>query len=150
MLLEIAGYSLFQGAEVAATTIAKVAVGILGLFFGGIMLVAFFLLALALITFFSIRRGVIYRSVPKTIGAFFRLSGILLGAVVVLLLLPLALLLKASLLTFTLLAGALLLIGFLLGRTVSRVIGFRLRRYSYYLHTFDNLRSKIVRIVRYI
>ncbi len=150
MLLDIAGYGLFQGAEAVATALAKVALGVLGVFFGGIVLITFFALALALILFFSVRRGMIHRSIPKTVGAFFRLSGLLLGLVAVLLLLPFALLLKASFLSFTLVAGALLLLGYVIGQTISRIIGIRLKRYGYYLRTFDNLRSKIVHIAHSI
>lgn len=147
MLLEIAGYGLFENTGAFAETAGKVILGGLGILFGGLALAVFAFISLLGIAAYSLQKGVRYRSVPRTIGTFFRLGGILMGLVVVAVFAPVALLFKAKAVIVIGVSAGIVLLGFLTGRTISKLIGYRLGRYGFYVRTFDILRSKIIRLV---
>lgn len=147
MLLDVAGYGLFDNTSIDWAVIGKVLTAGLGIIFGGIALAVFCAFALLGIVALSIRRGIVNRSVPKTIGAFFRLAGILAGVVFAIVFIPFALLLKMSIATALMVSALIVLFGFLAGRTISKLIGWRLQKYGFYLRAIDILRNKIVRIV---
>ena len=147
MLLDVAGYGLFDNAGNALSTAGNVALGGLAIFFGFIALVWLALLGIAGIAVVSFRRGMVNRSVPKGIGMFFRLSGILLGVLLAFIFLPFALLFKLSTATILITVAAIVVAGFFIGRTISKLIGMRLRRYGYYVRTADTVRGRIMRLV---
>ena len=60
---------------------------------------------------------------------------------------PIALLLNAKAAIVIGVSAGIVLLGFFVGRTISKLIGYRLNRYGFYLRTFDILRGKIVRLV---
>ncbi len=147
MLLEIAGYGLFENAGALAETVGKTLLAGLGVLFGGLALAFFAFISLLGIAAYSLQKGVRYRSVPRTIGTFFRLGGLLLGAVIAAVFAPVALLFNVKAAIVAGVSAGVVLLGFLIGRTISKLIGYRLSRYGFYLRTFDILRGKIVRLV---
>lgn len=140
---------MFSGAGMFLHVLGQAFLIMLGIFFAGIVLLILFALSLAFIALFSIRRGMVYHSLPKAIGAFFRLTGIAVGMLLVLaLVLPLAVFVfKAAAWVVLTISATVILVGYLVGRTISRFIGWRLSRFGYYFRTFDNLRNKIITIV---
>lgn len=147
MLLDIAGYGLFDNADNALSTVGNVALGGLAVFFGFIALLWLALLGVAGIAVISFRRGVVNRSVPKGIGMFFRLSGLLLGVLLSFIFLPFALIFKLSTVAILITIVVIVIVGFFVGRTISKLIGLRLRRYGYYVRTADTVRGRIMRLV---
>ncbi len=147
MLLDIAGYGLFDNSSIDWSAIGKVLTIGLGIIVGAIALAVFTAFALLGIVAVSIRRGMVNRSVPKTIGAFFRLTGILSGIVLSVVLIPFALLLKLKAITLLVVCALTILFCFFTGRFISKMIGWRMQKYGFYLRTIDILRNKIVRIV---
>lgn len=147
MLLDIAGYGLFENAGNVLSFIGKVLLGGLGVLFGTIGLLWFTLLAVVGIVVISYRRGVNNRSFPKAVGSFFRLSGVLIGMLLAFIFLPFALLFKLSTATILITVAVMVLVGFVVGRTTSKLIGLKLRQYGYYARAADTVRSRIMRIV---
>lgn len=147
MLLDIAGYGLFENAGTLAETVGKAVLGGLGVLFGGLALALFALVSLLGIAAYSLQKGIRYRSVPRTIGTFFRLGGLLFGLVIAAFFAPIALLMNAKAAIVVGVSAGIVLLGFVAGRAISKLIGYRLSRYGFYLRTFDILRGKIVRLV---
>lgn len=150
MLLEIAGYGLFGNGDWLSIAAATFMRGF-GAFALGILLALLILIpAFVSIVAVSVYRGAIHRSVPKTIGSFFRLSGILLGILFMLLLLPTVIFFKLNLLAFAIISIGFVVIGYFFGRTVSKWIGFRLQFIARKIKWVDLLLSKISRLVNFI
>jgi hypothetical protein len=125
-LLDVANYGLFNDAEHFLAIAAKVLLGGLGIAFGGIFLFTLFIASLIGITVFSVVRGLRYRSFPRMVGTFFRLAGIILAAFAAFFILPIiGLLFSISFLKLLIAFTVLVSIGYLVGRTVSKMIGVR-------------------------
>jgi hypothetical protein len=147
MFLDIAGYGLFENAGALAQAAGKVALCGLGVLLGVFVLAFFILIGLPAIAVYSVQKGVRYRSVPRTIGTFFRLGGLLFGMVIAAVFASVALLLNVKVAIVVGVSAGIAFIGFLVGRAISGLIGYRLSRYGFYMRTFDILRGKIVRLV---
>ena len=147
MLLDVAGYGFLQHSSHFSEVLSQLLLGAVSLLFGSIALIAFTTLALLTILLVSLFRGVRHRSVPKLVGTFFRLAGILSGVLISVLFLPLAFLFQAGTALLVGVPVLAILTGFLAGRAISRRIGVRIRRMANYMRAFDNLRGKIVRLV---
>jgi|GEM_PF-4184544 len=149
-LLDIANYGLFADAGAFLATLGKVLLGGVGFIMAAVVLTFWLIAAIIGIGVHSVNKGIRRRSVPRTVGTFFRLTGIALGVFVSLLLLPaIALLFGVSVLKLLVVAAVLIVIGYFTGRMVSKLIGLRMLKYVVYIRTIDNLRSKIVRLVYY-
>lgn len=151
ILLDVAGYGLFDNAGTFWATAGKVLATGASLLIGGFFLLIMLLAAIAGIGLVSVRRGMRYRSVPRTVGTFFRWGGVAVGAFFALLIIPVvAFWFHVS--VWYLLAGfaALLALGYVVGRTISKLIGLRMQRYAFYVRTADTIGTRIVRIVNSI
>jgi hypothetical protein len=148
ILLDVAGYGLFDNADAFLVTAGKVLATGAGLLIGGFFLLIILLAAIAGIGLVSVRRGMRYRSVPRTVGTFFRWGGVAVGAFFALLIIPVvALWFHVS--AWYLLAGfaVLLALGYVVGRTISKLIGLRMQGYATSLRMADSIGSRIMRIV---
>ena len=68
ILLDVAGYGLFDNADAHLATAGKVLATGAGLLIGGFFLLVMLLAAIVGIGLVSVRRGMRYRSVPRTVG----------------------------------------------------------------------------------
>ena len=148
ILLDVAGYGLFNNADAYLATAGKVLATGAGLLVGGFFLLIMLLLSIVGIGIVSVRRGMRYRSVPRVVGTFFRWGGVAVAAFFALLIIPVVAF-WAHVSAWYLLLGfaALLAIGYLVGRTISKLIGLRMQRYAFYARTADTIGTRIVRIV---
>ena len=142
-LLDVAGYGLSHYADAFLGLAGKIFLGGLGVFFGGIFLLLFALIATVGIMIFATVRGVEQGSLLKATGTFFRLVGLTAGIIIGLIVMPAALVLKASFLTALLITAGVVATGYFVGFIISEIIALRLWKYEFYIRTFNILRYKI-------
>lgn len=151
ILLDVAGYGLFDNVDAFLATAGKVLATGASVVIGGFVLLVLLLISLVGIGLIAVRRGMRYQSVPRTIGTFFRWGGVAVATFFALLVIPIAAFwFNASAIYLLLAFFVMLAIGYLIGTTISKLIGLRMQRYAFYIRTFDTLGGKIVRIVNRI
>ena len=142
-LLDVAGYGFSHYAGALFSLLGKIFLGGLGVFFGGIFLMLFTIIAVVGIVVFAAIRGVEHGSLLKATSTFFRLAGLAAGIIIALVVLPFALILKASFLTAFSIGIGVIAVGYFIGFIVSEIIALRLWKYEFYNRTFNILRYKI-------
>lgn len=147
-LLDVAGSSLFNNADAFLATAGKVLLTGAGLVVGGLVLSIVLVIAIAIIAAVAVRRGLRYQSVPRTVGTFFRWAGVAIAVFLSALIIPvIAFWFSVPALYLFIAFVVTIAIGYLIGRTISKIVGMRLSRYAVYLRTIDTVGNKILRFV---
>lgn len=148
ILLDVAGYGLFDNADTFLVTAGKVLATGAGLLVGGFFLLLMLLAAIIAIGFISVRRGMRYRSLPRLVGTFFRWGSVAVASFLALLIIPIvAFWFHVSALYLLIAFIVTVAVGYLVGRTISKLIGARMHGYATRLRTADDIGSRIMRIV---
>lgn len=147
-LLDIAGYSLFGNADAFLATTGKVLLTGAGMVLGGFLLLVMLLVTIAIIAVISVRRGIRYQSVPRTVGTFFRWAGMAVGLFLSALIIPVIAYWFSVPALYLLIAFAVSIgLGYFIGRTISKLIGMRISKYAMYIRTVDTIGSRVRRFI---